>query len=627
MAGARALAVAVSIALGLAGTAAAGEPAISVDNYRTGEVVRHPVPLLRGNVTGPDVGELTVVNESSERDTARLSTPVRGGRFKALAELVPGRNKLVLQAGELRKSLVLRYEPSSSPYVVNAVWMTDSTGATDYQTQREDDPQDFAERLDTAFKLMQTLTAERMHDLGFGRRTFNLEYDERGKVKVHVLRGDHPAATYYAMEQGEWWGHVNDWVPRALPREHAKYAVIAAYTRKDPETGEMLAHTALGGGHLGLFGGGSVFSWPSGLADVQRTFSDTTPVDGKRVHDDSVGRSTIWGLASTTIGATLHEMGHTFGLPHVRERYGVMSRGFDHFNRAFTVIEPPSAARAEPLEFDEAEVAQFVPVSAVILASSRWFEPDARRWSDDDGPRITRLPSGDLVVEAPHGLKCIRFFANDHGVACRDFTRKKRGPKRVKLGRAALRKEIGALTIEVTAVDREGLWGSLWVHRTEAFVTTWRFSSLIAPWGKERFVDVDAERLAELAKDAQAQKPTSSDTAFVDFAHGVPKRTIDVAGYALREIECDAKRKVVVHAGSDDALRVWLNGRLVHENLVLRGSAADQDRFEMDLARGRNVLLVEVSQGGGGWGLFFRLEDERGRLLKLDAKGALHPLD
>ena len=46
---------------------------------------------------------------------------------------------------------------------------------------------------------------------------------------------------------------------------------------------------------------------------------DTTRINPKEFMSDSIFRHTYWGAASTTIGATLHEMGHTFGLPHTND--------------------------------------------------------------------------------------------------------------------------------------------------------------------------------------------------------------------------------------------------------------------------------------------------------------------
>jgi hypothetical protein len=96
-----------------------------------------------------------------------------------------------------------------------------------------------------------------------------------------------------------------------------------------------------------------------------------------------------------------------------------------------------------------------------------------------------------------------------------------------------------------------------------------------------------------------------------------------VAGYALRTIRCDAPRKIKLYTGSDDALRVWLNGKVVVEVLQFRGAVADSESTAVELQKGQNKLLVEVSQGSGGWGLYLRLEDADGKRLELKDDGTL----
>ena len=51
--------------------------------------------------------------------------------------------------------------------------------------------------------------------------------------------------------------------------------------------------------------------------------------------DDSAYRKTIGGSYATTLGAVIHELGHTFDLGHASN--GFMARGFDDVDRFFTL--------------------------------------------------------------------------------------------------------------------------------------------------------------------------------------------------------------------------------------------------------------------------------------------------
>jgi quinoprotein glucose dehydrogenase len=66
--------------------------------------------------------------------------------------------------------------------------------------------------------------------------------------------------------------------------------------------------------------------------------------------------------------------------------------------------------------------------------------------------------------------------------------------------------------------------------------------------------------------------------------------------------------------GSDDGVRVWINGELVHTNPAYRAAAPDQDRVSVRLKKGWNKVLLKVLQGAGGWGYYLRFADPGGEL-------------
>ena len=79
----------------------------------------------------------------------------------------------------------------------------------------------------------------------------------------------------------------------------------------------------------------------------------------------------------------------------------------------------------------------------------------------------------------------------------------------------------------------------------------------------------------------------------------------DHTSYALITLESDTDQAgVEMKVGSDDSIKVWLNGEVVHTNAVNRGASDFQDTFRVDIKRGDNLLLVKVSERGGGWSMF-----------------------
>ena len=65
-----------------------------------------------------------------------------------------------------------------------------------------------------------------------------------------------------------------------------------------------------------------------------------------------------------------------------------------------------------------------------------------------------------------------------------------------------------------------------------------------------------------------------------------------------------------MYAGSDDNHKVWLNGALIHEQLKWHWADDYQESFRVTLKRGKNMLLVAVEDGEGGWGGYFGFEND-----------------
>jgi len=607
------ISVALSAACCLWVGAALAQAGPRVRNLRSGDTLRYPLALLIGEADATDGEPLTVVRRADGHEPRNLTTQVLGKRFKALVELVPGANHLTLSAAGQSTELDLRYEPQTNPYYVRLIYYTDESRNTDYQTEIEGDPQDYAAKLDTAAKLMQTFTAETLNDQGYGRKTFSLELDEQQRVKMHVVRGEHPVEHYRATGADALYPEIHEHLNRTMPDPFAKNVVLMAFTRWDPEQKRGLAHAALGGGDMALFGTPDLFTWPSLIEQVQAAFTDERRVDPTRSFDDSAGRSAYWSQVATQLGATLHETGHCFSLPHSPDPFCIMSRGFDHLNRMFTLVEPPHAHRAEAYAFPDKEIAHFSV--AARLAYNRWFQLDRREYQDAPAAEVqTDFAAGTIVLTSQHGMRVVGINGGD--VSREDDVFKDDPPKRLGYRIADLSRRGGGKGVSLVVIDAEGNEthiGAEQLTDPQQFVRAWRFAAEAVDWpSKDRFVEVSPERIAELTNQLSAREPDTSPGAFIDLIPRYPGGTDNRATYALCTLRCDGERKATLYTGSDDALRVWLNGRLVVEKLVLRPAGPDQDSTPITLKAGDNQLLVEVSNGGGGWGFYVRLEGEDG---------------
>ena len=80
--------------------------------------------------------------------------------------------------------------------------------------------------------------------------------------------------------------------------------------------------------------------------------------------------------------------------------------------------------------------------------------------------------------------------------------------------------------------------------------------------------------------------------------------------YAWAQIEMSEEKQAVLGIGSDDGVKIWLNGELVHQNWVTRGVIVDNDHIPVTFKKGMNQLVLKIQNQGGPWGFCCRLLDE-----------------
>ena len=91
--------------------------------------------------------------------------------------------------------------------------------------------------------------------------------------------------------------------------------------------------------------------------------------------------------------------------------------------------------------------------------------------------------------------------------------------------------------------------------------------------------------------DLKNWKKVSVKNDIIDF-DSIFKHPDFVSAYAYAVIVSDEARHAVLGVGSDDALKVWHNGKLVHRNWIPRGIVPDNDIIPLSLVKGKNELIV-----------------------------------
>ena len=166
------------------------------------------------------------------------------------------------------------------------------------------------------------------------------------------------------------------------------------------------------------------------------------------------------------------------------------------------------------------------------------------------------------------------------------------------------------------------------IARRLGFVTSWKVAGPF-PWNR-----ADAFKVIHVneptVNPAANYKLNGNDTAWKKFESKDDSGIVDMTsalsaqanatGYACTTVTVAADTDAVARMGSDDGIKLWVNGAPVHENNADRGTKIDEDKAPIKLKSGANTLLVEVTQGGGGWNFCLRLTNKDGAPLEFSVE-------
>jgi hypothetical protein len=105
-------------------------------------------------------------------------------------------------------------------------------------------------------------------------------------------------------------------------------------------------------------------------------------------------------------------------------------------------------------------------------------------------------------------------------------------------------------------------------------------------------------------------------TERTDWADGTVIRfdgTDPAAYYLHRTIQVDIPTTVTLSLGSNDAIKMWVDGKERFVNNIGRRAAADQDKVPVFLEAGEHNLLIKIGNYGGESGYYFRVVDDEGQ--------------
>ncbi|KAI8580078.1 hypothetical protein K450DRAFT_239280 [Umbelopsis ramanniana AG] len=418
-----------------------------ITNVADKETVYQRILLINGRAGPTDRKFETTVTVVTHGFPA-IHWPCVDSHFKALVHLVPGPNTISFIMNEPNGQqhtthFHVTYVPltQNGPLYLVIMLASDSPATFDVPPEkRQENCLDVAiEKFRMCAYMWQAFMSEQFYRNGMGRRALRLDErfipdtisaQDKGTLRqtayVHVIRSRRTLKEWRDLRRAQQSPDREDDFQdlfslfieglRDYGAPFDKQCTVAGLmldSHWDVKTNVTRAHAALGGGtgdlSLGIFGSHLTHAWPRNIEDIVPAFMNTTKTDTRYVANDANESGEWWKAANIGMGAMLHEVGHAHTLTHTAS--GIMSRGYNNWNRTFMVKEPGLA----PIPPHQENGSHWHRVDMLRLRFHRAFRiPEDGYWApkSDVGPTFAPLASNKVTISAPAGLSMLELIVN-----------------------------------------------------------------------------------------------------------------------------------------------------------------------------------------------------------------------
>ncbi|MFP4055380.1 MAG: HEAT repeat domain-containing protein [Candidatus Brocadiia bacterium] len=168
--------------------------------------------------------------------------------------------------------------------------------------------------------------------------------------------------------------------------------------------------------------------------------------------------------------------------------------------------------------------------------------------------------------------------------------------------REAIRRAVAAS--DSPEVRKQAQEAREFIERNEGYITIWLVSG---PYKGKSTQDAHPPETPGAKGVAWKQvAATGQQPGFLDL-NEVVGRHENSSAYLKAQVWSPREQKARLEVGSDDGVKVWLDGQVVLDRDVARSFTLDEDRVAVTLKEGWNALRLQVTQGGGDWSVAVRL--------------------
>lgn len=179
-------------------------------------------------------------------------------------------------------------------------------------SDREPAPR-FRERLSPIMEDIRSFYGKQMELLGLGNRTFSLDHDKDGLLKIHVVRGLQPYSHYQVKSGGEIRKEcLEPLKAEGIDIDNETIVLFCNMSNWDPQARTISQNSpyyASGSNRRG-----TAWQVDSPILELSQLANK-----GDKVRDGQYGNISLGRYNSIFIGGIAHELGHALSLPHSKE--------------------------------------------------------------------------------------------------------------------------------------------------------------------------------------------------------------------------------------------------------------------------------------------------------------------